>query len=81
MWQGFYYYEPGWSPIWELVAAGVTYSQSHGKTGIAVKAPRQVTLLILLLLMFPKTINAAVRANADVAMTDDTTQNKDRIPI
>jgi len=23
------HYEPGWSPIWELVAAAVTYSQSR----------------------------------------------------
>jgi len=29
VWQGFCYYKPGWSPIRELVAADVTYSQSH----------------------------------------------------
>jgi len=26
VWQGFCYYEPGWSPIKELVAADVTYA-------------------------------------------------------
>lgn len=31
--QGFYYYEHGWSPIWKLVAARITYSQSHCATG------------------------------------------------
>jgi len=36
VWQGcntYNYYEPGWSPIRELVAAGVTYSQSHYAIG------------------------------------------------
>jgi len=31
VWQCFKYYELGWSHTWELVATGVTYSQSHCK--------------------------------------------------
>jgi len=33
VWQGFCYYELGWSPILELEAVDVTYIQSHCVTG------------------------------------------------
>jgi len=38
VWQCFYFCEPRWSPIRELVAAGGTYSQSHSARLVVKRA-------------------------------------------
>jgi len=46
VWQVSHYYESGWSPIRELVEAGVTYSQANWPTGSSQRA-KQSHLFIL----------------------------------
>jgi len=52
MWQDFYYYEHGWSPIRELVAAGRTYYQTRSATGNSQRARQtHIGLLYITLLI------------------------------
>jgi len=63
----FNYNESGWSPIRELVAVAVAYSQSHSQS--AANAPRQATgLLFALLKNIPDKFFANLIGNKSVKL-------------